>query len=83
MKKQGVSKKSGKRNKRSNAPDFTSPDVDSDKTGAENDTDYTVKNNKPRKSKLEIDPDSTGIDTKADKTKKEIFPKQPKKNNTK
>lgn len=59
------------------SPDFTSPDIDSDKTGPDNDADKTVKN-KSNKSKLEINPDSTGGDTKADKTKKETFPNQPK-----
>ena len=72
------SKKNELKNKPLDAPDFTSPDVDSDKTGKDNDADKTVKN-RSTKSKLEIDPDSTGIDTKADKTKKENFPDQQKK----
>lgn len=59
------------------SPDFTSPDIDSDKTGPDKDADKTVKN-KSNKSKLGINPDSTGGDTKADKTKKETFPNQPK-----
>lgn len=59
------------------SPDFTSPDIGSDKTMPDKDADKTVKN-KSKKSKLEINPDSTGGDTKADKTKKETFPNQPK-----
>ena len=62
-----------KKNNRINSADFTSPDVDSDKSGADNDADKTVKKNKSWKSKLGENPDSTGIDTKADKTKKEKF----------
>ena len=60
------------------SPDFTSPDIDSDKTGPDKDADKTVKKNKLNKSKLEINPDSTGGDTKADKTKKETFPNHKK-----
>lgn len=60
------------------SPDFTSPDIDSDKTGPDKDADKTVKKNKLSKSKLEINPDSTGGDTKADKTKKETFPNHKK-----
>ena len=65
------SKKNEKKNKLPHSADFTSPDVNSDKTGADNDSDRTVKIKNPSKSKLEIDPDTTGIDTKADKTRKE------------
>lgn len=78
MEKSETPKNSGGKNKRSHAPDFTNPDVNADKTGADNDADKTIKNKKNTKSKLEIDPDTTGIDTKADKTKKEDFPEQPK-----
>lgn len=79
MKKPEKSKISRKNTKGLHPPDFTSPDIDSDKTGTDNDADKTVKQNKSAKSKFEKDPDTTGIDTKADKTKKETFPKQPKK----
>lgn len=78
MKKLSLSKKSEEK-KKIHSADFTSPDVDSDKSGDDNDADNTVKRNKSWKSKLGIDPDSTGIDTKADKTKKEKFPNQEKK----
>ena len=82
MKNNKSSKKNEGKNKRTHSPDFTSPDINSDKTGADNDSDRTVKIKNPTKSKLEIDPDSTGIDTKADKTKKENgsdLPKNPSK----
>ena len=78
MKNLEAPKKSTGKNSRNRSADFTSPEIDSDKSGADNDADKTVKKNKSLKSKLEIDPDSTGIDTKADKTKKETFPVQPK-----
>ena len=74
-----LSKKRDEENERKHSADFTSPDIDNDKTGTDNDADETVKRNRSERSKLEIDPDSTGIDTKADKTKKEKFPKQRKK----
>ena len=78
MKKSKSSKESGEKNNSMHSPDFTSPDINSDKTGADNDADKTVKRNKFVKSKLEINPDSTGIDTKADKTRKEKFPDKQK-----
>ena len=71
MKKQKLFQK--EKSKILHTPDFTSPDVDSDKTEPDNDADKTV-GHKHLKSKLETDPDTTGIDTKADKTKKETFP---------
>lgn len=83
MKKSDPLKKNKKNNTRLPSPDFTSPDIDSDKTGPDKDADKTVKKNKLNKSKLEINPDSTGGDTKADKTKKETFPDQPKSNKNK
>lgn len=73
------SKKSGKKKKRKRSADFTDPEINSDKTGDDNDADKTVKRNKSWKSKLEVNPDSTGIDIEADKTKKEKFPVLPKK----
>ena len=73
-----ISVKSGMKNKRKRSADFTNPEINSDKTGTDNDADKTVKRNKSWKSKLDVDPDSTGIDTKADKTKKEIFPDKQK-----
>lgn len=82
MKNKISSKKKVGKDKRTHSEDFTSPDVNSDKTGADNDSDRTVKSKNPGKSKLEVDPDSTGIDTKADKTKKENgsdLPKNPSK----
>lgn len=78
MKNSDSSKNIKVKSNRSHSPDFTNPDVNADKTGADNDADKTVKNKNNTKSKLEIDPDTTGIDTKADKTKKEDFPEQPK-----
>lgn len=72
MKKAGLFSKN--KNQAVKSPDHTSPDIDNDKSGSDNDADKTVKKNSSEKSKMEIDPDSTGIDTKADKTKKEDFP---------
>ena len=59
--------------------DFTSPDIDNDKTGIDNDADKTVKQILPGKSKLDPETDPTEKDTEADKTKKENFPVKPDK----
>lgn len=66
--------------KRKKSSDFTDPEINTDKTGSDNDADKTVKRKSFEKTKLEINPDSTGIDTKADKTKKEKFPDKVKNN---
>ena len=71
-------KKSGEKKKHKHSADFTDPEINTDKTGSDNDADKTVKRKNPGKTKLEVNPDSTGIDTKADKTKKEKFPEKEK-----
>ena len=55
MKKRETSPKSKKKYKSLNSPDFTSPDVNSDKTGKDNDADKTVKRVGQRNASHEFD----------------------------
>ncbi len=79
MKKQSTSNKNEAKKASLPTPDFTSPEINTDKTRRDNDADKTIKRSKSKKSKLEIDPDSTKIDTDADKTDRLNLPNNPSK----